>query len=57
VARRHDGLAEPELARLCREKLAGFKQPKEFRFVELSELPRSSSGKIQRHELEKRLRQ
>jgi O-succinylbenzoic acid--CoA ligase len=37
------------LRRHCRERLAGFKQPKEFRFV--SELPRNSLGKLQRRRL------
>lgn len=38
---------------LCREKLAGYKQPKDLFFISASEFPRSASGKIQRHELEK----
>ncbi|MDP1693622.1 MAG: hypothetical protein Q8L49_17030 [Burkholderiaceae bacterium] len=36
----------------CREQLAGYKIPKEFRVVELAAFPRSSTGKIQRHEIE-----
>ena len=43
---------EPLLSR-CREQLAGFKVPKEIRFVELAAFPRSSTGKIQRHEVER----
>jgi len=38
-----------ELLRHCRERLAGFKQPREFRFVD--ELPRSAAGKLQRRRL------
>jgi fatty-acyl-CoA synthase len=41
--------------RLCREKLAGYKQPKGIHFIAMDEFPRSASGKIQRHHLEKRL--
>ncbi len=35
---------------------AGYKQPKDFVFVTLAELPRSTTGKIQRHEVEAWLR-
>jgi fatty-acyl-CoA synthase len=44
-----------ELAALCRRELAGFKQPKQIRFLGHDEFPRSASGKVQRHELEKKL--
>lgn len=54
VARRDDSLDEAALAALCRAHLAGFKQPKQIRFIALDEFPRSASGKVQRHELEKR---
>jgi fatty-acyl-CoA synthase len=47
-----DGTAEA-LLRACREQLAGYKLPKEIRFVELASFPRSSTGKIQRHEVER----
>jgi fatty-acyl-CoA synthase len=56
VARHTENLEAADLYRRCRRELAGFKQPKEIYFVAASELPRSASGKIQRHELEKRLR-
>ena len=36
-----------------REQLAGYKIPKAFRVVELAAFPRSSTGKIQRHEIER----
>jgi fatty-acyl-CoA synthase len=55
VARRQESLTAEDLHRLCREHLAGFKQPKGIRFIALDEFPRSASGKIQRHELEKHL--
>jgi O-succinylbenzoic acid--CoA ligase len=37
------------LAELCRARLAGFKRPREFRFV--SALPRTAAGKLQRRRL------
>jgi O-succinylbenzoic acid--CoA ligase len=37
------------LQRHCRERLAGFKQPREFRFV--AALPRNAAGKLQRRRL------
>jgi len=43
------------LARWCRERLAHYKLPREFRFVEAAALPRSSTGKIQRHEIERQM--
>jgi fatty-acyl-CoA synthase len=54
VARRDPSLCEDDLFRRCRAELAGYKQPKEIRFIALEDFPRSASGKIQRHELEKR---
>ena len=48
-------LSEDEVKRLCRERLAGYKQPKGIRFIEFEAFPRSASGKIQRHELERLL--
>jgi fatty-acyl-CoA synthase len=55
VARRDPRLCAEDIFERCRDNLSGYKQPKEVRFVELSEFPRSTSGKIQRHELEARL--
>ena len=49
-----DALAAALGAR-CREQLAGYKQPKAIHFIALEDFPRSASGKIQRHELERRL--
>lgn len=45
-----------ELEAHCRQHLARYKQPKAIEFLAFSEFPRSASGKVQRHELEKRLR-
>jgi fatty-acyl-CoA synthase len=56
VARRDDALTEEELRQLCRKQLAGFKQPKAIHFIPFEAFPRSASGKIQRHELERRLK-
>ena len=51
-----DGSGEPPaLAPWCRERLAGYKLPREFRVVAYEALPRSSTGKIQRHEIERRM--
>lgn len=55
VARHTPALEAAELYRRCRSELAGYKQPKEIYFIAPEEFPRSASGKIQRHELEKRL--
>ena len=42
-----------ELQALCKERLAGFKKPKEVYFVD--ELPRNALGKVQKHVLRERL--
>jgi acyl-CoA synthetase (AMP-forming)/AMP-acid ligase II len=56
VARRDEALTEADLMAACRAGLAGYKRPKGIRFIGVDELPRSTTGKIQRHELEKWLR-
>jgi fatty-acyl-CoA synthase len=53
VARNTETLTQADLIEACRRNLAGYKCPKEIRFVGLDELPRSTTGKIQRHEVEK----
>ncbi len=55
VARDDESVTESLLYEQCREALAGFKQPKGIRFIDHDDFPRSASGKIQRHELERRL--
>jgi fatty-acyl-CoA synthase len=55
VARRDPALDAEQVLALCRDKLAGYKRPREVRFIQLGDFPRSTSGKIQRHELEARL--
>jgi hypothetical protein len=56
VARKDETLTSARLLARCRAELAGYKQPKDFVFVTLAELPRSTTGKIQRHEVEAWLR-
>jgi fatty-acyl-CoA synthase len=56
VARNDERLTADELYARCRRELAGYKQPKDIRFVALTDLPRSTTGKIQRHEVEAWLR-
>ncbi|HUN51368.1 MAG TPA: AMP-binding protein [Candidatus Sulfotelmatobacter sp.] len=53
----NQGTTEAELMELCRGKLARYKWPKAVHFVtNPDEFPRSTSGKIQRQALEKRVR-
>ena len=52
VARKDEALTSARLLARCRAELAGYKQPKDIVFVTLPELPRSTTGKIQRHEVE-----
>lgn len=54
VARKDETLEAADLEALCRAQLAGFKQPKAIHFIPFDAFPRSASGKIQRHELERR---
>jgi fatty-acyl-CoA synthase len=56
VARKDEAVTSAQLLARCRAELAGYKQPKDFVFVTLAELPRSTTGKIQRHEVEAWLR-
>ncbi len=57
VARSDDSLDAASLAKLCRANLAGFKQPKEIRFLNHDAFPRNVSGKVLRHDLETLLRE
>jgi acyl-CoA synthetase (AMP-forming)/AMP-acid ligase II len=57
VARRDESVTADDLRSRCRAALAGYKQPKDILFIPFDEFPRSASGKVQRHELEKRLSQ
>ncbi len=55
VSRRDTTVTEAQLLELCRRDLAAYKRPRQFQFIDFSEFPRSTSGKVQRHELEARL--
>lgn len=55
VALRHAAEAgEDELLAWCAERLARYKLLKSLRIVEQSEFPRNSTGKVMRHEIERR---
>jgi acyl-CoA synthetase (AMP-forming)/AMP-acid ligase II len=53
IARLDDALNAVEIETLCRRSLAGYKRPKEVHFVAFDDFPRSTTGKILRHEMEK----
>ncbi|MBI2156079.1 MAG: AMP-binding protein [Candidatus Rokubacteria bacterium] len=57
VAPKDATLTSADLLARCHAALAGYKQPKDIVFVTLDELPRSTTGKIQRHQVEAWLRQ
>ncbi|MEP1209006.1 MAG: AMP-binding protein [Rhizobiaceae bacterium] len=48
-------LSEQDVLEMCDQSLARYKQPKQIFFIDSADLPRSTTGKVQRHELEKRL--
>jgi long-chain acyl-CoA synthetase len=49
IVPREDGLTEDELRAFCRERLTGYKVPREFLFRD--ELPKSNVGKVLRRSL------
>jgi fatty-acyl-CoA synthase len=53
VARLADNLSEADIETMCRRELAGYKRPREVHFVTFEAFPRSTTGKILRHEVEK----
>jgi len=55
VSRRDTTITEADLRELCRRELAGYKCPRQFQFIDFADFPRSTSGEVQRHELEARL--
>lgn len=56
VARNDERLTAADLIERCRANLAGYKRPKEIRFVAFEDFPRSTTGKVQRGEVERWLR-
>ena len=52
LARSDETLTEREVEKLCRKNLASYKRPKVVKFIALGDFPRSTTGKIQRHEVE-----
>lgn len=57
VVPRDPTLTEQDVLALCEGKLARYKFPKEIRFIPHEEVPRSTTGKVQRHHLEVRLKE
>ena len=55
IVRKDQALSGEDLLAQCVDRIAKYKWPKEFCFVADDELPRSTTGKIIRHELEKRM--
>ena len=55
ISRRDERLSETDIEAVCRKSLAGYKRPKEVHFMRFEDFPRSTTGKILRHEMEKKL--
>jgi fatty-acyl-CoA synthase len=53
VVSKSDEMKSADIIDLCRDRIAKYKLPKEVYFMQNEEMPRSTSGKIQRHILEK----
>lgn len=53
VVRNEEALTAERLRERCARSIARYKIPKEFHFVRDDQLPRSTTGKIKRHDLEK----
>ncbi|MBR0799563.1 AMP-binding protein [Bradyrhizobium jicamae] len=52
----HDGaaLTEGELSAWSKERMAGFKRPRSYKFISEDEMPRNATGKVLHRELKKR---
>jgi len=57
VTRSDQSLTAADLMERCRNDLSSYKRPKDIIFIEPADVPRSTTGKVQRHELEARLAQ
>jgi acyl-CoA synthetase (AMP-forming)/AMP-acid ligase II len=55
VARTDASLTADTLLAACKDQLAGYKKPREIVFIAYEAFPRSASGKVLRHELERLL--
>jgi len=55
VARTDATLTAEALLAACKDQLAGYKKPREIVFIAYEAFPRSASGKVIRHELERLL--
>lgn len=55
AARTDEALTADDVIGACKGKLASYKLPKAVHFIDFDDFPRSTTGKIQRHELEARL--
>ena len=55
VVRKDPALTEDDVENVCRKDLSSYKRPKAVFFIDEEDVPRSTTGKIQRHELEARL--
>lgn len=55
ISRLDAALNEADIEALCRKSLAGYKRPKQVFFVGFEDFPRSTTGKILRHEMEKKV--
>lgn len=53
IARADETLGDVEVDTLCRDALAAYKRPKAVHFIHFNDFPRSTTGKILRHEMEK----
>ena len=54
ISRRDEHLSETDIEAVCRKSLAGYKRPKEVHFMRFEDFPRSTTGKILRHEMERK---
>lgn len=55
IVKADESLNETDVLSHCREHLSSYKRPKAIQFIDDAALPRSTTGKVQRHELEARL--
>ena len=55
VVRRDESLIAEEILSLCQRELSSYKRPRSIYFIQDEALPRSTTGKIQRHVLETQL--